>query len=205
MKNFRLIGAGIDTVPALLEIQTQPELWNLYKFRGEDSYHSAADDIICRYNRWEKSWNKAQLLERVGANVDCVNYPAFDMLPEVQKLVFGLMARVKGEHLGRVVISRLAPGKEIPRHSDRISLAEEMFPEANHPAIYFERFHVVLQGLPGSTFFCGTEQVQMESGQVWWIDNTDEHGVVNSSADDRIHLVVDIRPWKPAAYAPTES
>jgi len=31
------------------------------------------------------------------------------------------------------------------------------------------------------------------SGEVWWFDNTQEHEVMNNSADDRIVMIVDIR------------
>jgi hypothetical protein len=33
----------------------------------------------------------------------------------------------------------------------------------------------------------------MRTGEVWWFNNAIEHEVVNNSADDRIHLIVDIR------------
>ena len=55
------------------------------------------------------------------------------------------------------------------------------------------RFHVVLQGLPGSLYRCGDEEVQMLSGQVWWFQHREIHEVLNNSADARLHLLVDMR------------
>jgi hypothetical protein len=55
------------------------------------------------------------------------------------------------------------------------------------------RFHVVLQGLPGSLYHCGDEVVQMRTGTVWWFQHREVHSVENNSADDRIHLLVDFR------------
>jgi hypothetical protein len=47
--------------------------------------------------------------------------------------------------------------------------------------------------LPGCVFRAGGEQVSMASGEVWWFDNARTHEVVNNSAGDRIHMIVDIR------------
>jgi len=51
----------------------------------------------------------------------------------------------------------------------------------------------VLQSQPGVDFRAGDEHVFMPTGSVWWFQNKEEHEVINNSADDRIHLVVDIR------------
>ena len=64
------------------------------------------------------------------------------------------------------------------------------------PVEYYERYHIVLSGHPGSIFRAGDEQVTMLTGEVWWFDNTKEHEVINNSADDRIHLIVDIKVFK---------
>jgi hypothetical protein len=34
----------------------------------------------------------------------------------------------------------------------------------------------------------------MKTGDIWWFDNSQEHEVLNNSADDRLALIVDIRP-----------
>lgn len=68
---------------------------------------------------------------------ESVNYPAFDILHEARSLVFGLMALVQGERLGRVMINKIAPGGRIYPHADT--------PEHTD---YYTRFHVVLQSAP---------------------------------------------------------
>jgi quercetin dioxygenase-like cupin family protein len=95
------------------------------------------------------------------------------------------MARVEGERLGRCIITKLKPGAVIDPHVD----------SGDHAA-YFERYHIVLQSLPGSVFHAGGETVQMRVGEVWWFDNSSMHSVINNSADDRIHLIVDIKACK---------
>ena len=59
---------------------------------------------------------------------------------------------------------------------------------------YYKRYQVALQSLPGVVFRAGDEQVQFRTGDVWWFDNGKEHEVFNGSADDRLALIVDIKP-----------
>lgn len=182
MKNFQLL----DTFnPGLLlnQINRNPELWNQHKLRTTfvDSPHAAVDDIWIRFNdvsRYEATGDPSTIVD----GHESIWYSAVEKLPALRSLVFGLMARVEGVRLGRVLITRLAPGKQITAHID----------SGDH-AVYYDRYHFVLQGLPGSIFRCGDETVQMPSGSVWWFQNKVEHEVTNNSADDRIHMIVDIK------------
>jgi aspartyl/asparaginyl beta-hydroxylase (cupin superfamily) len=92
------------------------------------------------------------------------------------------MRMVEGVTLGRVIITKLPPGKKITPHVD-----------GGAPATYFSRYQIALQSLPGALFTIGDETVNFESGEVWLIDNKKEHSVVNNSRDDRIVMIVDIR------------
>lgn len=93
-----------------------------------------------------------------------------------------LMARVGGEPLGRVMVNKIKPGGCI-------------FPHADTPAhaAYYTRFHILLDSSPGVLFRCDDEQTYMAPGECWWFNNALEHEVINNSATDRIHMIVDIR------------
>jgi hypothetical protein len=179
MRNFQCLAANVDTIPLLNAIMRQPDLWNQNTLRTDhpNTAHAAVDDIWLRFNKIEED-----VPEKVVDDIECINYPAWWRLPQAQALVFDLMRRVGGERLGRVLATRLAPGCKITPHID-----------GGAPAWYYERFHIVLNSAPGCLFRSGDEMVSMQTGQVWWFDNTKEHEVINNSADDRIHLIVDIR------------
>ena len=113
---------------------------------------------------------------------ECVDQDVFNILPEARSLIFGLMSYVQGERLGRCIINKIKPGGRIYPHPDTKEHAE-----------YYNRFHIVLKSSPGVVFRAGDEQVYMETGSVWWFNNSIEHEVINNSAEERIHLVVDIR------------
>lgn len=180
MKNFQLMGTGVNVAPLLNAVLRNKPLWNAntLRTRYEQSAHHEVEDIWLRFDAETENPDLARLLD----GLESVNYPAWAALPDAQDIALNLMRQVRGERLGRVLVTSLAPGKSITAHVDN----------GKHAA-YYERYHVVLQGLPGSIFRCGEEVVQMLTGEVWWFDNAVEHEVINNSAEERVHLIVDIR------------
>lgn len=180
MRNFVCLGAGVDVVPLLLELGRNPELWDRDTLRTThpQSPHTQASDIWLRFNDLPDPGQEARVMDEH----ESIWYPAVDCLPAAKDLIHSLIARVKGIRLGRCLITRLAPGRKIDPHED-----------GGSHAAYYERFHIVLQAGPGCLFRTGEETVQMRAGEVWWFNNAIEHEVINNSADDRIHLIVDIK------------
>jgi len=183
MRNFLKIAEGIDIMPLLHAIQRQPELWNQEKLRTTHpgTPHSDVDDILLRFNDlapYRESGDAASILDEH----ESICYPAWYGLPQVYNIVFDLMRRIEGVRLGRVIITRLAPGKAITPHVDGGGHAE-----------YYERYHLILQNNPGSIFRAGDEKICMRPGEVWWFDNSKEHEVINNSIDDRLTLIIDVR------------
>ena len=180
------LAEGVDVTPLLLAIKRRPELWR------EDTYlrdypqgpFGDTETIMLRFPV-KTVLETEEELEKYGesdAQHESVDQPAFAKLVEARPIVFGIMARVQGERLGRVMINSLRPGGRI-------------FPHADTPVHcnYYTRFHVVLQTSPGANIRCADEQIHMQAGEVWWFANNLEHEVTNNGSNDRIHMVVDIR------------
>lgn len=178
MRNFHLLMQGIDVAPLMNAVMRQPALWNQNTLRTQHEMtpHKAVDDIWLRFNELP------EVVEEVIDEHESINYPAMLALPQARPLIFGLMARMEGERLGRVLITRLAPGEKIDPHVD-----------GGAHAAYYDRFHIPLQSAPGCLFRCGDETVHMRAGDCWWFDNSVEHEVINNSAVDRVHLIIDIK------------
>lgn len=178
MKNFLRIADGVDVVPLLMALKANPLLWdqNTLRTDHEGTPHTEVSDIWLRFNAMEDG------VATVMDEHESVNYPAFFQLTPARQIIFGLMSRVQGERLGRCLITLLPPGAKIDPHVD-----------GGEHAAYYERYHVVLQSLPGTVFRAGDESVHMNPGEIWWFDNQQEHEVINNSADDRIHMIIDIR------------
>lgn len=176
MKNFYRLLSGINVMPAMMELQAYNK-WGEIDFRTatDGSPHAEGSDILMRFNEITD-------IDSILNDLDCKNYPAMFELPRCADLVFMLMAAVRGERLGRCIVSKLRPGAKIHSHVD-----------GGLSADYYDRYHIVLNGCPGSIFCCGDEKVSMSTGEVWWFNNIDEHSAINNSADDRIHIIADIR------------
>lgn len=187
MKNFQLLEVGIDTIPALHQLQLNDQLWNQHQLRTthEGSAHKESSDIWLRFQDLAGYRTKKKPWTQILDDTRIISYPAWNELQTCQQLVLGLMSRVRGLALGRVLITKLPPGGGIAPHAD----------EGEYAKIY-QRYHIALQGLPGVAFTCGQEddeeQVSMLTGQCWWFNNKKVHYVLNNSAEDRIHLIADI-------------
>lgn len=193
MKNFMLIANDVNIQPLLLALHRLEKSHGVWK---EDTYlrdypqgpFGHTESVILRFpprsvHETEEALSQHEVNFDQHENVD---QPVFKSLPEARPLIFNLMAAVQGERLGRCIINKLNPGGVIYPHADTPAHAE-----------YWDRFHIVLQSAPGSNFRAGDEWVHMRTGEVWWFNNRIEHEVINNSADERIHLVVDIRTSKP--------
>lgn len=178
MKNFLKIGHGVDVMPLVLALQHQAGLWdaeNVRKTYSDLSPHKEVNDILLRFSDPSS--------DKIGDELICENTPAMLALPQARELVFSLMARVQGVMLGRVMVTRLAPGGRIHPHADT----------QGKYANTYRRFHIVLQSEPGCVFQAGDEQVYMRPGDVWDFNAHALHEVFNGSANDRLHLIVDIK------------
>jgi hypothetical protein len=193
MKNFLKLLDGALVNPLLLAIhrfdKSRGDIWK------EDTYlrdypqgpFGDTESVILRFPPRSVLETKEELKNHLSTfdQHENVDQDIFKLLPEARLLIFGLMALVQGERLGRCIINKLKPGGKIYRHADTKDHAE-----------YWDRFHIVLQSEPGSMFYCDDEQVMMQTGEIWWFNNALEHEVINNSSEDRIHLVVDIRTSK---------
>lgn len=179
MRHFTKIAEQIDVLPLLNALAVRPDLWNENTLRTTHpaSPHRETDDIWCMFNEIPDDPSK------VVDDVEVMPYRAWREIPLLRPLVLDLMRRVEGVRLGRVIISRLAPGCTIPAHVDQ-----------GAPATYYSRYHLALQSLPGALNHSGEEVVNYRMGEFWWFDNRAPHSIVNNSADDRIVLVMDVRP-----------
>lgn len=186
MNNFMCISSGADITPLMLAIKRRPELWK------EDTYlrdypqgpFGEIESIMLRFPVKSVADTEEELKDVMSRydQHESIDYPAYKLLPEARSLIMPLMARVGGERLGRCMINKIQPGGRIFPHADTPAHAE-----------YYSRFHIVLQSAPGVVFRAGDEQVYMATGEVWWFNNKLEHEVINNSAIDRIHMIVDIR------------
>lgn len=188
MKNFLHIASGLDVMPLAIALQMQPELWvaDQYWKNHPVPVFSQIDSILLRFPTKAPYQFKSEAERQAYALIvdpwESYDQPALELLPEAIPLVFGLMAKVQGERLGRVMINRMPPGSHILPHSDTTTGAK-----------YYDRFHIVLQTNPSVEFLADDERGEMKEGEAWWFENASHHEVRNGGDCDRIHMIVDIK------------
>lgn len=175
MKFFTLIAQNIDVVPVLNALAGHPELWdaNTLRTKHPGTAHSNVSDIWAWFN--DPSGD-------VVNDREVIEYPAWREIPQLRPLIYDLMRRVEAVRLGRVIITKLLPGKSITPHVD-----------GGAPATFFTRYQIALQSLPGALFDIGDESINFKTGDCWRINNRETHSVFNGSADDRIVIIIDLR------------
>jgi len=189
LKNFIKITDGVTVMPLLLAIHAEAKRSDVWR---EDTYlrgypqgpFGDVESIILRFppvSVFETEAERDEYMKTVDQH-ECADLPVYNRLPQFRPVIMALMSAVGGERLGRCIINKLKPGGRIFPHCDG----------AEHAA-YYDRFHIVLKSHPGNNFRCEDESVSMRDGEVWWFNNSVEHEVINNSADDRIHLIVDIK------------
>lgn len=184
MPHFQKITEHVDVSELLAEIDAQPDLWNQHRLRKDasDSPHRDVDDIWLRYNDYENLRTDRQSF--IGPHIP-VWYPAYERLPAVRPIIFTLMARVGGEMLGGVFITRVPPGCEVGMHRD-----------AGWHAAYFHKFYVALRSPAASCFGCvhdgETELICPNAGDIHAFDNTLFHFVKNRAETEKMTLIISI-------------
>lgn len=173
MRYFFRLAENVMVLPLMEQVARHHELWDVDKTRTtfEGTPHAQVSDIMLRFGKPD------------GDDLEAADLAPMQVLRGAKTLALNVLQLVGGSRLGRVVATKLEPGKKILPHADVKGLYSS----------YYTRYHVVLQGLPGSMFYCGDEAVNMRTGELWWFDARAEHSLANNSKDDRIHMLVDVR------------
>lgn len=180
MRHFLKVASGIDTLPALVDLDRQPGLWNQHGERTASGVHRAVDDIWLRF----RAYHELTSPEAFGEPFTPVFYPAWHALPHLRPIVFGLMARVGAVQLGGVLITRVPPHRQVDPHDDRGRW---------HPEFFTTKLYVPLITNPDCFSTCADERVAMERGDAWIFDNLLVHSTVNDGETDRITLIISTR------------
>lgn len=177
---IHMLKATFHVEHALGEIEKHPELWNHYTHRTfAYGPHRSVDDIWVRYNDFDKYEGNPDFF---AGEHDSVWYPDTAKIPAVKELCLDLMAEVRGERLGGVLITRIPPGGGVGPHVDQ-----------GWHARYYDKFAIQLMGHPDQAFCFADHQLSAMPGQCYTFDNSQEHWVTNASNVPRMTLICCVR------------
>jgi len=116
------------------------------------------------------------------AATDWVDTPALDSCVAIRHVLDRLECPIKSTRL-----MRLAASAEILEHTD-------------HELGYEDgevRLHVPIETSPAVEFWLNGQRVEMQPGELWYLNVNLPHRVANRSSRDRTHLVIDceVNPW----------
>lgn len=183
MPRFLKVSEGVDVAPLNAQLDAHPELWDSITLRktAPGTPHSRMSDIWVRYNDLAPFFASGDLSGLNDPHVP-IWYPAWSALPALRPIIFDLMARVQGEMLGGVLMTRIPSGEGIAPHVDR-----------GWHVDYYDKFYVSLKSAPGAVFACEGEALNPKVGDIYRFDNRVVHWVENASGEDRVTLIVCIR------------
>ncbi len=180
--SLKCLNTDMDVRPLLTSIEAQPDLWDQIQARQHTpgSPHVDTRSIFLR-------WSAQQTIEAVFSDVESIDYPAFNRLPQARDLLALSAAIVGAKQIARVMLVSLKPGGTITPHVDEGVYADT-----------FERFHLVLQSDFGNEFHVDEldpkvwQTAMMRPGELWWFNHKRTHWVENFSNRERIHLIMDM-------------
>lgn len=189
MPHFLKISEGIDVSELARQLDENPELWdaNTSRKTHAGSPHTQMSDIWVRYN--DKRRLDLNNLAAFNNEHVPVWYPAWEKLTALRPILFDLMAKVQGEMIGGVLITRIPPGMGIAPHVDLGWHVDQ-----------YDKFYLSVRSAPGADFICEhdgvTERLNPKPGEIYLFDNRKCHSVENKSDQDRITAIMCIRTEK---------
>ena len=182
MMRFLKLFDGIDVLPAVMQLQDNPQLWNEHPERtaAPDSPHYGVPDVWLRY----RDQNELAAADYRNEPHFPVWYPAWGLLPALRPIVFAIMARCEATHLGGILLTRISPGGRVQPHDDRGGW---------HAEFHRCKVYVPLMGNDRCINRCADETVCMVPGTAWMFDNLVEHEVRNDGTTPRVTLIVSMR------------
>ncbi|MDP4486389.1 aspartyl/asparaginyl beta-hydroxylase domain-containing protein [Pseudoalteromonas piscicida] len=141
-----------------------------------------------------KQTNSIVLLFKSGSYTE-VNEPLLKVFQPLLAPIFARFAQYYGYHkldISKIMFARLPAGNSISKHYD----SDPMFAR-------YHRVHVPLKTNSLVDFYIEDNTYSLKAGIIYELNNLALHGVLNSSQEDRIHLIFDARPIKRIAQATT--
>ena len=173
--------------------------------RGFDVASLVSDVATVQVDEWEhildgdkwSSWTGAALLSHDGRVKTLTDGPSFIATPLLQRSdAFRRLLDFFQCPLRRARVMRLAAGGgQVHEHSDEM-------PEG----ALLARLHLPLAGALQTDFSTMGMRVPMAAGELWYVDVTRPHSVINRGGEDRLTLVIDceVNSWMETLIANSE-
>jgi hypothetical protein len=152
----------------------------------EHKYRQTAGNVHKYTNTIELMWHVDSLHNGSLGKIHHTNYLKFN-IPDFLKSVKSLYENAYGNgHFIRVMLVKMLANSHIVPHIDY-----------GTSLTYCKRTHIPIITNENVIFTVNDENKHMKAGEIWEIDNTVIHSVINNSNYDRIHLIIDYVEYEP--------
>ncbi len=159
----------------VLEV-TDLSLWDEWTRRQDETkLHRQTKCIPLRFTDNPEFFRKKYNVESLRF------FPAYDIYKDYINEYLDLLRTYYKFDNYIAILTKLEAGGKIKVHND----TGEWLTKCH-------RIHLPIQTNPDVSFLCGKTRMNMKRGVFYEINNTDIHGVWNNSAEDRIHLIIDL-------------
>ena len=193
---FAKIGS-IDIAPLMLEVSSQPFLWDKNPlWLSKWGPHHEMQTLVIRTRDESEFVQSGRWSEFADAGFNDW-YLTSDYIPSAREIALDIMAKVRGEHLGGILIFKVEPGRQVFTHSDKAWASE-----------FYDKYSVCLQSNPRAATAFDTSRMVQRPGDVHQFENLTPHSFVNEGDEAHISMVVSIRtdggkrvPWSPEGWS----
>lgn len=180
MTEFEFIGTA-NVQPIIDELNAYPEVWNLNPYRQvADGPHIDSNDAILR------GCGTPPSPDTDASQVNGLHisewYDAVQLLPSAKALSLEMMAVLRGEMLGLVMLYEIPPGAEVKMHIDRGWHAE-----------FYDKFNVCIETNDDAAMVFEHVLLRQKVGEIHRFRNDILHGAVNLGTTPHRILVVCLR------------
>jgi hypothetical protein len=178
MDNYRFL-SKIDVTDLKNKIKELPnEIWDEHTLRQtlfESHKHTQTLEIM-----WDIDSLQTNKIGKIHSNYYELDMESFlDKIKPIYETTYG-----KGYFL-RVLLVKLKSNTSIATHVDN-----------GESLVNCKRTHIPIITNDLVIFTIGGETKQLKEGEIWEINNTNEHSVDNNSNENRIHLILDYNQIK---------
>lgn len=139
-------------------------------------------DAIMRHPQlWNAISEPQQIILR--ASPEYKDTEAARILSGIKKVSLDAMAMFGASQLGALMVQKVEPGKRA------------VFKAAAKGDMFAQYRFVLHTGIPNvdPPFLCGNEAVNMDPGELWWIDSSVPSAINNLTTDDIVHVIFHLR------------
>ncbi len=180
MHNFKLVASSVDTQPIRNELKAASHMWYANTSRQENV--RCQRHTVNIFLRVAKKPLPAGENNANNVHESVTTRTANDMFANTYSFCLEFARGIGGE-LGRATLVALLPNCQV-------------YPHIDHGEYYRirDRYHLVISSSAGSPLTAGEETVVMREGELWVFNNKIKHSAINSSEQQRVHLIFDILP-----------